>query len=50
MPLVNLQLWESLKITGQDVELAVEKARSSRLEMVSQVKNAFYAVLMAKET
>lgn len=49
MPLVNLQLWESLRITGQDVELAVEKARSSRLEMVSQVKNAFYAVLMAKE-
>ena len=49
MPIVNLQLWESMKITGQDVELAVEKARSSRLDMVSQVKNAFYAVLLAKQ-
>lgn len=49
MPLVNAQLWESLKISGQDVELAVEKARSSRLEMVSQVKNAYYSVLLAKE-
>lgn len=49
MPIVNLQLWESLKVAGQDVELAVEKARSSRLEMVSGVKNAFYGVLMAKE-
>ena len=49
MPLVNLQLWESLKITGQDVELAVEKARGSRLDMVSQVKNAYYSVLLAKE-
>ena len=50
MPLINAQLWQSLHISGQDVELAVEKARSSRLEMVSQVKNAFYAVLLAKES
>lgn len=49
MPLVNFQLWKSLKISAQDVELAVEKARSSRLEMVTQVKQAFYSVLFAKE-
>ena len=49
MPLVNAQLWQSLKISGLDVELAVEKARSSRLDMVTQVKNAFYSALMAKE-
>ena len=49
MPLVNAKLWESLKISGQDVELAVEKARSSRLAMVTQVKNAYYNVLLAKE-
>ena len=50
MPLVNFQLWESLRISGQDVELAVEKARNSRLEMVTQVKAAFYGVLLAKES
>ena len=49
MPLVNAQLWKSLKISGLDVELAVEKARSSRLDMVTQVKNAFFSTLMAKE-
>lgn len=49
MPLVNAQLWESLKISAQDVELAVEKARSSRLDMVTQVKEAYYSVLLAKE-
>ncbi len=49
MPLVNAQLWESLRISGQGVDLAVEKARSSRLDMVTQVKQAFYAVLLAKE-
>ncbi|MBQ8422200.1 MAG: TolC family protein [Bacteroidales bacterium] len=49
MPLVNAQLWKSLKISGMDVELAVEKARASRLDMVTQVKNAYFATLLAKE-
>jgi len=49
MPLVNAQLWQSLRISAQEVELAVEKARGSRLDMVAQVKEAFYAVLLAKE-
>ena len=49
MPLINAQLWESLRISGQAVDLAVEKARSSRLDMVTQVKQAYYAVLLAKE-
>ena len=48
MPLVNAQLWKSLEITGEDVELAVEKARNSKLQMVTQVKQAYYAVLLAK--
>ena len=48
MPLVNLQLWESLRITGDQVELAVEKARESRLGTVASVKQAYFAVLMAK--
>ena len=49
MPLVNAQLWKSLKISDQDVELAVEKARASRLETVTQVKKAYFTVLLAKE-
>ena len=49
MPIVNAQLWKSIKISAQDVELAVERARSSRLETVTQVKQAFYGVLLAKE-
>ena len=49
MPLVNAQLWKSLSITGEDVELAVEKARNSKLQMVTQVKQAYYSALLAKE-
>lgn len=48
MPLVNAQLWESLKLSALDVEMAVEQARSSKVSMVSQVKQAFYGVLLAK--
>ena len=50
MPLINAQLWKSLKISDQDVELAVEKARSSRLETVNSVKKAFFTCLLAKES
>ncbi len=49
MPLVNAQLWESLRVSGQSVELAVEKARSSRLETVNQVKQAYFSCLLAKQ-
>ena len=49
LPLVNAQLWKSLQISALDVELAVEKARASRLDMVTQVKNAYFGILLAKE-
>lgn len=49
MPLVNAQLWKSLKISDEDVELAVEKARNSRLEMVTQVKQAYFSCLLARD-
>lgn len=50
MPLVSTALWKSLSISDLDVELAVEKARSSKLAMVTQVKQAFYSVLLAEES
>ena len=48
LPLINAQLWQSLGLSGDQVELSVEKARESRLGMVTSVKQAYYAVLMAK--
>ena len=49
MPLINAQLWQSLKLSALDVELAVEQARSSKISMVSQVKQSYYAVLLAQQ-
>ena len=50
MPLVNAQLWKSLKLSAMDVELAVEQARSSRIDMIEQVSKAFFQVLLAKDS
>ena len=50
LPVVNAQLWKSLKLSAMDVELAVEQARSSRVDMIEQVSKAFYQVLLAKDS
>ena len=50
MPLINAQLWKSLKLSALDVELAVEQARSSRIDMIEQVSKAFFQVLLAKDS
>lgn len=49
MPIVSVSLWKSLKLSAMDVEMSVEKARSSRIDMVDQVQQAFFASLLAKE-
>lgn len=50
LPLVNASLWKSLSISALDVELAVEQARSSKIDMVNQVKKGFYGVLLANDS
>ena len=50
MPLINVPLWNSLKITGMDVELAVEKARASRQDLIAQVQQTFYTTLLAADS
>lgn len=50
MPIINTQLWESLKLSALNVEMAIEQARSSKIAMIAQVKQAFYGVLLANES
>ena len=50
MPVVNAQLWESLKLSVADVMLSIEKARSSQIDMIEQVSKAYFSVLLAKES
>jgi len=48
-PVVVPTLWKSLEITSLDVELAVENARSSKINMVNSVRKAYYGVLLAND-
>ena len=50
MPIVNAQLWESLKVSVADIILSIEKARSSQIDMIEQVTKAYFAILLAKES
>ena len=50
MPIINAQLWESLKVSVADVMLSIEKARSSQIDMIEQVSKAYFATLLAKES
>lgn len=50
IPVINAQLWKSLKLSAMDVELAVEQARGSRIDMKEQISKAFYQILLAKDS
>lgn len=50
LPVFAPALYQSMKLTKNDVELAMEKARSSRLDMVNQVTKAFYQLLLAQDS
>jgi outer membrane protein TolC len=48
-PIVVPTLWQSLDISSLDIELAVENARSSRIDMINSMRKAYYGVLLAKD-
>ena len=50
LPIIVPSLWKNIQLTSIDVELAVEKSRSSKIELANQVKKAFYGVLLAQDS
>lgn len=50
LPIVAPAIWSSLKLSAMDIDLAVESARSSKLDLINQVKQAFFTYLLAKES
>ena len=50
LPIISPALWSNLKLSAMDIDLAMEAARSSKLEMVNQVKQAYYVYLLAKQS
>lgn len=50
LPLVVPQLWSSLSVSQESVELALEQARESKVKTISQVKSAFYQLLLVRDS
>ncbi|MDR1738594.1 MAG: TolC family protein [Candidatus Symbiothrix sp.] len=48
-PLVVPTLWKQLELTSLQVELAVEEARSSKINMVNSIRKAYYGALLARD-
>jgi len=50
LPVFAPALYKAINLTETDIELAIEKARSSKLDMVNQVKKAYFQLLMAQDS
>lgn len=50
IPLFAPAVYTSLKMTATQRELAVEQARSSRIELANQVRKAFYVILLSEQS
>lgn len=50
MPIISPTLWASLKLNEVEASLALESARSSRINLVNSVAKAFYGVLLAQDS
>ena len=50
LPIYAPAVYQNMKLTKDDILLAQEKARSSRLSLVNQVTKASYAALLAKDS
>lgn len=50
LPIISAPLWKQLSISADEVELAIEKSRSSKLTLTKNVKQAFYSVLLAEDS
>ena len=50
MPLIASQLWKTLKLSDSQILQSVETARQSRIQLINQVKNAYYTLLLAEDS
>lgn len=50
LPVFAPAAYQNMKLTKEDILLAQEKARSSRLDLINQVTKAYYAALLAADS
>lgn len=50
LPLFAPAVYQNMKLTKEDILVAQEKARGSRLDLIKQVTKAYYGALLAKDS
>lgn len=50
LPIIAPALWNNVKLSQLDVELAMESARASKISLINEVKKAYYNLLLAKDS
>ncbi len=50
IPVFAPGVYQNMKLTKEDIKLAQEQARGSRLDLINQVTKAYYAALLAKDS
>lgn len=50
MPIIAPQLWATIKLSEIELELSLESARSSKINLINQVTKAYYGILLAQDS
>lgn len=50
VPLFAPAVYQNMKLTKEDIRLAEEKARGSKLDLINQVTKAYYSALLAQDS
>ncbi len=50
LPLFAPTVYQNIKLSKEDIKLAQEKSRSSRLDLINQVTKAYYATILAQDS
>ncbi|MDD3789818.1 MAG: TolC family protein [Petrimonas sp.] len=50
LPLVVPSLWKNIQMSEVDIRLAMEEARSSKIDLVNKVTKAYYSLLLANDS
>ncbi|MFA5325563.1 MAG: TolC family protein [Bacteroidales bacterium] len=50
LPVFSMALYKQIQISELDMKTALESARSTKIDLIEQVKNAFYGIVMSEES
>ncbi len=50
VPLLSMPLFKSIQLSEIELKAALESLRSTKIELLAQVKNSFYGILMMEES